>query len=314
MVTTMDSAAASNRQRILAGILFMCGAGLLFPVMTGFAKFLGADGYNSLQVSWARAFGHILFMLAVFVPKFGLRMLRTKRPVTQMMRSTMLFTSNATMFFAVIFIPLAKTASISLMAPLIVVPLAWAMLGERTTVPRLVALGVGFVGVLIVIRPGTELFHWASLFAVASALTYAVYQVLTRQVAGIDPPETSTIYSSVVGGFGMFLVLPFVWKTPETLRDILLFCSLGVIGAVGHYMVARAFTNAPANIVSPFQYFQLLGSVTVGYVFFGDFPDFFTWLGAAIIVASGLYLIRRERIAHEGNIASPRSTCESGLP
>jgi drug/metabolite transporter (DMT)-like permease len=290
MVTTMESVAASTRQRILAGILFMCGAGLLFPVMTGFAKFLGADGYNSLQVSWARAFGHILFMLAVFVPKFGLRMLRTKRPVTQMMRSTMLFTSNATMFFAVVFIPLAKTASISLMAPLIVVPLAWAMLGERTTVPRLVALGIGFAGVLIVIRPGTELFHWASLFAVASALTYAVYQVLTRQVAGIDPPETSTIYSSVVGGFGMFLVLPVVWKTPGSLRDVLLFCSLGVIGAVGHYMVARAFTNAPANIVSPFQYFQLLGSVTVGYVFFGDLPDLFTWLGAAIIVASGLYI------------------------
>jgi drug/metabolite transporter (DMT)-like permease len=85
-------------------------------------------------------------------------------------------------------------------------------------------------------------------------------------------------------------VLPFVWKTPESLRDILLFCSLGVIGAVGHYLVARAFTNAPANIVSPFQYFQLLGSVAIGYIFFGDFPDFFTWLGAAIIVASGLYI------------------------
>jgi drug/metabolite transporter (DMT)-like permease len=109
-------------------------------------------------------------------------------------------------------------------------------------------------------------------------------------VAGIDPPETSTIYSSLVGGFGMFLVLPFVWRTPHSLRDILFFCSLGVIGAVGHYLVARAFTNAPANIVSPFQYMQLIGSVTVGYVFFGDFPDLMTWLGAAIIVGSGLYI------------------------
>ena len=88
----------------------------------------------------------------------------------------------------------------------------------------------------------------------------------------------------------MFAVLPFVWKTPETLRDILFFCSLGVIGAVGHYLVARAFTNAPANIVSPFQYMQLIGSVTVGYVFFGDFPDLLTWVGAAIIVGSGLYI------------------------
>ncbi len=286
----MSGEKASDGQRILAGILFMCGAGLLFPVMSGFAKFLGQDGYNSLQVSWARAFGHIVFMMAVFVPKFGLGMLRTRRPLIQLTRSLMLFTSNATNFFAIIFIPLAKIASISLMAPLMVVPLAWLVLGERTTPARLLALGAGFAGVLIVIRPGTELFHWASLLAVVSAAGYAVYQVLTRKVAGIDPPETSTIYSSLVGGIGMFAVLPFVWKTPESLRDILFFCSLGVIGALGHYLVARAFTNAPASIVSPFQYVQLIGSVTVGYVFFGDFPDLLTWIGAAIIVGSGLYI------------------------
>jgi drug/metabolite transporter (DMT)-like permease len=290
MVATMESTAASPSQRILAGILFMCGAGLLFPIMSGFAKFLGEDGYSSLQVSWARAFGHIVFMLAFFVPRFGLRMLKTRRPLIQLLRSSMLFMSNATNFFAITFIPLAKTASISLMAPLLVVPLARLILGERTTAGRLVALSVGFAGVLIVIRPGTELFHWASLFAVASALGYAIYQVLTRRIAGIDPPETSTIYSSVVGAFGMFLVLPFVWRTPESLRDILYFCSLGVIGALGHYLVAQALTNAPANIIAPFQYMQLIGSVAVGYFFFGDFPDFLTWVGAVIIVASGLYI------------------------
>jgi drug/metabolite transporter (DMT)-like permease len=290
MVATMESTAAPPSQRILAGILFMCGAGLLFPIMSGFAKFLGESGYSSLQVSWARAFGHIVFMLAFFVPRFGLRMLKTRRPLIQLLRSAMLFTSNATNFFAITFIPLAKTASISLMAPLLVVPLARLILGERTTRARMAALMTGFVGVLIIIRPGTELFHWASLFAIASALGYAVYQVLTRRIAGIDPPETSAIYSSVVGAFGMFLVLPFIWRTPESLRDILYFCSLGVIGALGHYLVARALTNAPANIIAPFQYMQLIGSVAVGYFFFGDFPDFLTWVGAAIIVASGLYI------------------------
>ena len=123
-----------------------------------------------------------------------------------------------------------------------------------------------------------------------SGACYAVYQVLTRLIAGIDSPETSTFYSSIVGGFGMFLVLPFIWRTPETWRDILFFCSLGVIGAVGHYMVTRALTYAPANIVAPFQYMQLLGSVAVGYLFFGDFPDFLTWIGAGIIVAAGIYI------------------------
>jgi drug/metabolite transporter (DMT)-like permease len=280
---------APTGQRVLTGILFMCGAGLLFPVMGGFAKILGSD-YSTLQVSWARAFGHIIFMLAVFVPRFGLGMLRTRRLGTQLIRSCLLITSNLSYFFAITFIPIAMAATISLTAPLVVALLAWPMLGERTTVGRLVALGVGFAGVVIVIRPGTELFQWASLFVVWSASCYALYQVLTRRIAGIDPPETSAIYSSLVGGFGLILVLPFVWKTPHTVRDIAYFCSLGVLGALGHYCVARAMVYAPANIVAPFQYMQLLGSVVVGYLFFGDFPDLLGWVGAAIIVGAGLYI------------------------
>ena len=281
---------APDGQRILAGILFMCGAGILFPVMGGFAKFLGEDGYNSLQVSWARAFGHILFMLGAFVPRFGLGMLRTRRLGTQVLRSALLMTSNLSFFFAIVSIPMAKAATISLTAPLVVALLAWPMLGERTTVGRLIALGVGFAGVVIVIRPGTELFQWASLFVLLSAVCYALYQLLTRLIAGVESPETSAIYSSIIGGFGLILVLPFVWRTPQSARDIFFFCSLGVLGALGHYCVARAMNYAPANIVSPFQYMQLLGSVAVGYLFFGNFPDVLGWVGAAIIVAAGLYI------------------------
>jgi drug/metabolite transporter (DMT)-like permease len=268
----------------------MCGAGILFPVMGGFAKILGESGYDSLQVSWARAFGHIIFMLAAFLPRFGFGMLRTRRLGTQMLRSALLMASNLSYFFAIIFIPIAKAATISLTAPLVVALLAWPMLGERTTVGRSIALVVGFAGVVIVIRPGTELFQWASLFVVWSAACYGLYQVLTRRIAGIDSPETSAIYSSIIGAFGLILVLPFVWRTPHSARDIIYFCSLGVLGALGHYCVARAMSYAPANIVSPFQYMQLLGSVVVGYFFFGDFPDFLGWVGAGVIVAAGLYI------------------------
>ena len=280
----------ADGQAVLAGIFFMCCSGVLFSVMNGFAKMLGEAGYDSLQVSWARAFGHILFMLAAFVPRFGLGMLRTRRPGTQLMRSALLFTSNLTFFFAIVTIPIAKAASISLTAPLVVALLAWPMLGERTTRGRLLALGIGFIGVVIVIRPGTELFQWPSLLVVVSASAYALYQILTRRIAGIDSPETSAIYSSTVGGFGLILVLPFVWQTPHDLRDVALFCSLGVLGALGHYCVARAMHLAPANVISPFQYFQLLSSVAVGYFFFGNFPDLLGWVGAAIIVAAGLYI------------------------
>jgi drug/metabolite transporter (DMT)-like permease len=267
----------------------MCTAGLLFPVMSGSAKILGAD-YSSLQVSWARAFGHILFLLAVFLPRHGARLLQTRRPALQFARSATLFTSNLCFFYAVTFIPLAKAASISLTAPLIVALLAWPMLRERTALGRVAALAVGFLGVLVIIRPGTAVFHWASIFVLASATSYALYQVFTRRIAAVDPPETSAVYSSVIGAFGMLLALPFVWTTPRSLWDVGLFCSLGVLGATGHYCVARAMGYAPANIVSPFQYFQLLGSVAVGWLFFGDLPDAATWAGAAVIIGAGLWI------------------------
>ena len=280
---------SNDPPRLILGILFMCATALFFPLMGGVAKLLGAE-YSSLQVSWARAFGHILFMLAAFLPRYGLGLLRTRRAGTQLARSALLFTSNLCHFFAITFIPIAKAAAISLTAPLIVALLAWPMLGERTTPARVAALAVGFAGVLIVIRPGTTLFHWASLLVVASATCYAVYQILTRRIAGVDPPETSAILSSVVGAFGMLLVVPFVWKAPESWAHAGLFASMGVLGACGHYCVARAFGYAPANIVSPFQYVQLIGSVTIGWLMFGDWPDAATWAGAAVIVAAGLWL------------------------
>lgn len=276
-------------QDTLLGILFICLAGLIFPMMNGVAKTLGAD-YSTLQVSWARAFGHVVFMLAAFLPRHGLGLLRTKRPRLQIARSGTLFLSNLCFFYAVTFIPIPQAAAISMTAPLIVALLAWPMLGERTTLGRVVALGIGFAGVLVVIRPGTAVFHWASLFVLASASCYGLYQILTRIIAAADPPETSTVYSSVVGAFGIMLALPFVWETPTSLFDIALFCSLGVLGALGHYCVAAALGYAPANVVSPFQYFQLLGSVAVGWYVFGDLPDALTWAGAAIVVVSGLYI------------------------
>ncbi len=276
----------------------MCFAGLLFPFMTGFAKLLGSH-YSPLQVSWARAFGHILLLFAVFMPTQGLRLLHSRRPKVQAVRAALMFSSNVSFFIGVTFIPLAKAASVSLASPLIVALLAWPMLGERTTPGRVVALASGFLGVLVVIRPGSELFHWAFFLILFSAACYALYQLLTRRIAGLDPPETSTAYTSVIGAFGLLLVLPFVWRTPGEWSHLAMFCSLGVLGAVGHYSVVRAMGFAPANIVSPFGYVQLLGSVAVGWLLFGDLPDAITWLGAAIIVGAGLYIgwsqTRRQR-------------------
>ena len=273
--------------RILLGILFMLTAGLLFPVMGGFAKLLGQH-YSSLQISWARAFGHILFLSALFMPRMGLSLFRTRRPGLQLFRSAMLFTSNLNFFYAISFIPLAKAAAISLAAPLIVALLAWPMLGERTTRGRVIALLIGFLGVLVVIRPGSEVFQPASVLIVGSAFCYAVYQVFTRKVAGTDRPETSVMYSALVGTLVMTCVVPFVWVTPTNLPDIALHLALGCLGAGGHWCVAKAMTYGQANVISPFQYWQMIGSVIVGYIISGLFPDGMTWLGAGIIIAAGI--------------------------
>ena len=276
-------------QRILLGIFFICLAGLQFAAMTGIAKYLGAS-YSSLQTSWARAFVHVPFLLVAFLPRHGLAVLRTRRPFTQLLRSALLFTSNVSTFFALTFIPLAKAASISQTAPLIVTMLAGPMLGERTTRARVVAVLCGFLGVLLVIRPGSAVFHWAALAVLLSATSYALYQIFTRKMAGVDSAETSALYSSVVGAFGMLLVIPFVWVTPHSLLDAALFVAVGVLGALGHYCIAIAFGFGPANILSPFQYFQLLASVMVGYLAFAEVPDAFTWLGALVIVGSGIFI------------------------
>ena len=276
-------------RNLLLGVLFICLSGLTSPLMNGFAKLLG-EHYSSVQVSWARAFGHVLFMLAVFVPRFGLRMLRTRRLGMHLLRSSSLFISNLSYFFAIGFIPLGKAASINMTGPLMVAVLAWPMLRERTSLGRVIAVLVGFLGVLVIIRPGSEVFHWAAVFIIFSALMNGFYQIFTRQIADTEAAETSAIYSSIVGAFGMLLALPFVWRTPVSVGDLAMFCSLGVLGAISHYFVALALGFAPANIVTPFQYVQMVGSVLVGYLFFGDLPDALTWLGAGIVVTSGIYV------------------------
>ncbi len=267
----------------------MCLAGLFFSVMGGIAKLLG-ESYSSVQVSWVRAFLHMVFLAGVFLPRFGLSVLRTRRPGLQLARAAMLTASNICFFFAITFIPLARASAISLTTPLIVALLAWPLLRERTTPGRAALVALGFLGVLVVIRPGGDVFHPASLLVVVSATAYAVFQILTRLVSPFDSPETSTLWAPLIGALGLLLVQPWVWQNPRSLGDCALFLACGVLGAVGHYFVAQALRHAPANVASPFQYLQLLAAVVVGYLMFGYLPDAMTWLGAAIIVGAGLTL------------------------
>ncbi len=275
--------------RTLTGILFMLAASSMFPVMNGLVQVLSAR-YSTEQIVWARAASHFVFVLALFVPPLGVSVVRTATPKWQIIRSMVHLMSMLFFFSGVKYLPLAKAASISFTAPFFVALLAWPMLGERITPNRLMAVIVAFLGVLIVIRPGSEMFQWASLYMLGSAACYGIYQILTRRVAGHDPAETTAVYSALVGTVVMSVVAPFAWTPIASWGDGALLFSLGIIGGTAHYFVARAMVYAQANIIAPFGYWQLIGSVFVGYLISGYLPDAFTWIGAGIIVCAGMYI------------------------
>jgi drug/metabolite transporter (DMT)-like permease len=288
------SAVPAPRNTVVLGILFMCAAGTIFPVMNGLVQVL-SQRYPSEQIVWARTASHLVFVLALFAPRMGLmRLVTTAAPKWQIARSMALLISTLCFFTGVKSLPLAKAASISFTAPFIVTLLAWQLLGERLSWQRLAAVALGFIGVLVVIRPGTDVFEWASLYILGSAFSYAVYQVLTRKVAGQDRAETSAVYSALVGTILMSPALPWFWTPVQSMADGALLIGLGVLGGLGHYCVARALIYAAASVVSPFQYWQMVGSVSVGYLFMGSVPDTYTWLGASIIICAGMYIGWRE--------------------
>jgi drug/metabolite transporter (DMT)-like permease len=288
------SASSLDRGRIIRGILLMCTAAMLFPVMNGFAKALIAH-YHPTQIVWARNASHLIFLLALFVPRTGLvRLLRCNRPLGQMSISLLLLVSTGMMFVSLEFIPLANASAIIFTAPLIVTLLSVLLLKEKVGLSRWIAVLVGFGGMLIVMRPGSTLFHWAAFLVLGSAATYAMYQIVMRRIAGADTPETTAVYSVVLSTLLMSVVVPFFWKTPETLAHVLMFCGMGVIGGIGHYCIAHAMALAPASRVSPFNYVQILGAIIFDYLVFATFPDLWTWVGAAVIAGSGIYLLLQE--------------------
>ena len=279
--------------RPLRAFAYMCGAAGLFALLNAAAKSLAGD-LPMVELLWARTAGHLAFVVAAFGPRYGRRLFNTRHPAFQLARSLLPLGSTASNFMALRFIGLATAAAINFTAPCIVALLAAPMLGERVGVRRWLAIGVGFAGVLVVIRPGSDVAQMASLLSLGTAVCYAGYQVLTRRVVGTDPPETTVGYSALVGTVVTTLLVPFSWSAPSSWTQLGVLLSMGLTGGLGHYLVARAYMWAPASVVSPFNYVQLLGAAATGYLIFGDVPGPELWLGAALIAASGLSIAYAE--------------------
>ena len=281
--------------RVLSGIVFILLHTALFVTMNTGVKLLRPH-LPTLELIWARTLGHLVFVFAIFGPTHGgWRLLVTRTPRTQIARSLLLLASTSFFFTALGYVPLADATAVSFTAPLIVAALAGPMLREHIGLDHWLAIAAGFVGALIVIRPGAAGANPYLLLVLASAACYAVYQILTRRVAGVDRPETSVTYSALVGTVVLSALVPFVWQTPARLSHWLILLVIGLLGGLGHYCVARALLWGPASILSPFHYAQLVGAALMGYLAFGDVPAAWTWLGAAVVIASGLGIAWRER-------------------
>ena len=290
----------------MRAILLMCAGVSLFPVMNAGVKLLTAN-YPVSQIVWARFTGHLIVMLIVFLPQYRWRLLRPQRPLVQIGRSALMLASNMLYVMAIARVPLATASAIGFTAPLIVTALSVPLLKESVGWRRWSAVLFGFVGALMVIRPSSGFRDAAVLLLLASSLAYALYQIATRMVGRVDSAATGIIFAALLGSVGMSFVMPFMFVMPRSPLDAALFASLGLLGGVGHYLVIRAFQLGQAAVIAPLGYVELVGSVALGYLMFGNFPDTWTWLGAGVIIASGVYIALRERRRREERNATSRS-------
>lgn len=268
----------------------------LFTIMDTIGKHLMAD-YPFPQVVWARYFFQCALML-VMVPRLGLiGLLRTRRHALQIGRGLLLAVATLCMFGAISVVPLADAYTITFTAPLLVTALSVPLLKERVGWRRWSAVVAGFVGVLIVIRPGFGDVPWQLLLPLVTAACFALYQILTRLIS-VDPAETPFVmlfYVAWVGAVIMTIVVPFYWQ-PVALADWPWMIAMGGLGAVGHLILIRALTIAPASLIAPFTYSQIVWALLAGWLVFGDLPDLWMLAGGAVIIASGLFVFHREAV------------------
>jgi drug/metabolite transporter (DMT)-like permease len=286
----LQSDSARNR---LTGIGLISLTYLLFTLLDGSAKWL-VGAVPLVVVVWLRFVTHVLFAGAVLFPIRGLALLKTRHLRWHLVRALMFVAMTGINFWALQYLQLTVTSSIFFTVP-ILIALASALLGEKLDRGRWSAILVGFVGVLVIVRPGSAEFHPAMLAALVNALLYAAFLLMTRRLAAYDTPETIQ-YLPALGA--AILLTPFAlagWESPQGWLEWSVACLLGVLGGLGHYLLAAAHRYAPASVIAPFLYQQVIYMALFGYVVFGDVPSAWVWLGAAIVIGSGLYLFRRER-------------------
>ncbi len=269
-------------------------AGVCFSTLDATAKYLVRD-HTLFLVVWARYVGQMLITTPIAVQRAGSGFWRTGNLRIQLVRSMCLLVATACFFGGLRFLPLAEASAITFLAPMFAIVLAMPVLGERPTRARWMSAVAGFVGILILARPGSAVFHPATGLLVMAAISNALYQLLTRKLPN-DTPYTTLFYSGLVGAVGLSFALPLAELPGSiTLRDGVFLLVLGLLAGLGHWLLIGAFLRAPASLVAPFTYLQMIWATLYGFLVFGQLPDGLSALGMAVIVASGVALVLHER-------------------
>ena len=278
----------------MKAITFNLLAWVMLPIMDGFAKYLSAD-LPILQITWARYFFTVVFTFPVMFFFFRKNLVWTDKPKLQFIRGLILLTANICFFYAISIISLAKALTLAFVAPLIVTAFSPIFLGEKVGVKRWSAVIIGFVGSLVVIRPGFVEINLASLAALGTGVMYGFYLIITRKLSTSDNPLLTLLLTGVVGAIIISTVMPFVWVKPS-LNEWSMMVAIGIFACIGHLFLILSLKYADASKLAPFSYFEIITNIIIGFYFFSEFPDNWTFLGLFIIVLSGIYISRRENL------------------
>jgi drug/metabolite transporter (DMT)-like permease len=284
---------ADSARNRLTGIGLVSLAYVTFSLLDGSAKWL-VSTMPVIMVVWLRFAIHVVVAGALLFPLRGMSLVRTSHLRWHLIRGLMFMAMTGINFWALQYLQLTITSSIFFTVPLIIAILGAPLLGEKLDAGRWIAIAVGFAGVLVIVRPGSADFHPAMLASLLNAVLYAIFMMMTRRLAAYDSPETIQYLPAIVATIGLAPFAIAAWEMPDTLLEWTVACLMGVLGATGHYMLAMAHRYAPSTVIAPFLYQQVFYMALFGYLVFGDVPGPAVWIGAVIVIASGLYLFWRE--------------------
>lgn len=277
-----------------AGMLLLVAAMMLTPATSGIAKYL-TQSLPPLQVVWARYFFHFLLFLPFVAWRYGWATFRPRRPVLQVVRGLTLLASTCCFIYAIRSMPLADALAVLFVYPFIVTLLSPLVLGDAVGRMRWTAVSIGFLGTMIIIRPGFETVSAGTLFALGAGFAFSTYVLITRSLRGGAPALVTLLWTGLIGTLVTTALLPTMWVMPTATEGVLM-VMIGATSAFSHYMIILAYERASAPQLAPFGYVEIIGATFVGYMFFGDFPDVATWIGIAVVIASGLFIAWREHV------------------